>query len=181
MIQNISQHNQFATKVFNLLTTPCFVSCTLITEEGTLNSTLCYLTCTMITGVGTHYLVPYMCHENIGRYSAQHTLLHNIYYKNRGRHSAQHTLLHNVYYKNRGRHSAQHTLLHNVYYKNRGRHSAHHTLLSFMYDDDKIIRYPPLHNLHLTYIIITQEVTLLIMPCYFTYTNTNICWPERVF
>ena len=155
MIQNISQHNQFATKVFNLLTTPCFVSCTLITEEGTLNSTLCYLTCTMITEessmlittchltctvitmVGTHYLVPYMCHENIGRYSAQHTLLHN------------------------------------VYYKNRGRHSAHHTLLSFMYDDDKIIRYPPLHNLHLTYIIITQEVTLLIMPCYFTYTNTK--------
>ena len=41
-----------------LLTTPCYLTCTMITEAGSRLTTPCYLTCTIITEAGSLLTTP---------------------------------------------------------------------------------------------------------------------------
>ena len=115
-----------------------YLTCTM-TEAGSLPTTPCYLTCTMITEAdSSSHLTIYIYQNNRGRPSAHHTLLPNMYH-DRGRLSAHHTLQPNMYHDNIGRLYAHLTLLpnSNMYPNNRGRLSAHHTLLPNMYHDNR--------------------------------------------
>ena len=107
-----TEHIELSSTVkFPLLTTPCYLTFTMITEAGSAH----------------HTSLPNMHHDNRGRLSAHHTLLPNMYHDNRGRLSAYHILLPYMYHDNSGRLSAHHTLLLNMYHDNRGKHSAHQT------------------------------------------------------
>ena len=110
---------------------------TMITEVDSLLATPCYLTCTMISNTyydtrgmlsAHHTLLPNMYHDNRGSLSAHHALPPNMYHGDRVRLSTYQALLPNMYHDNRGRLSAHHTLLPKMYHDNRGRHTGHHTL-----------------------------------------------------
>ena len=133
------------------LTTPCHITCILITEAETLLHT--FLSNMNHDNRGRLLSTPCRLTFTIRRLSAHHTLLSNMYHDKRDRHSAHHTLLSNMYHSNRSRICSlithyyltcfmvadlgtlptHHTLLPNMYHDKRDRHSAHHTLLSNMY------------------------------------------------
>ena len=101
------------TEVVSLLSTPCYLTYTIITEVGSLLITPCYLTMYHDSSVrlSPHYnLLPNMNHDNSGRLSAHHILLPNMNHDNRGRLSAHHILLPNMYHDNRNRISGLLTL-----------------------------------------------------------------------
>ena len=69
------------TEAGSLITTPCYLTCTVITEAGSLLATPCYLTCTMIKELGSLLTRPCyitLCNNNGGTQSAYHTLLPNV-------------------------------------------------------------------------------------------------------
>ena len=85
-----------------LFTTPCYITCIMITVVGSLLITPSYLTFTMITDVGSLFTTPCYLTCYRGRLSAHHTLLPNMYHDNRSWLSAHHTLLSNMYHDNKG-------------------------------------------------------------------------------
>ena len=59
------------TEAGSLLTTPCYLTCTMITEAGSLLTTPCYLTCTMITETGSLLTTP--CYQHTVYYRSSPT------------------------------------------------------------------------------------------------------------
>ena len=63
------------------------MSCTMITEVDILLTTPCYVTCAMITEArrlsAHHTLLHNICHDNRGTQSSHHILQPNMYHDNR--------------------------------------------------------------------------------------------------